>query len=557
LTKKIHIEVFHALIALEMLSAYLYAISLFKPEYVTLSRGIIWSKVYTIDSIYVVPILLAVALAISLCVYAIGGFKAVKLAKVSVYILAILTIICGLSLAYWIAYIWSPQVSQDYSLTRFSELDAGLFHIYVPVYPLLLLTTLYAWLPLITAKAFKERVRLKVRCNIVTNANGGYDPPNNILTERLGLTFVLFLSITLPLIPYIPSINLSFKPVSVDIRYYSAWLSNMLETNCWSAIEYAFRGVDNGNRPLYLLMLYTLVSLGIPKQVVLNFEALLISPFFALTIHYVAKRLSGSHFYALLASLAAVLGFNMTVGMMAGFFAAWMALILFYICITLVPDLGRNWRVLTGSIITSITTLYIHPWTWGLLMAVLTAHLATSTLKSFKEGGLKLNKHLLTVLALNSIVDALKTTTSPKHGGVAESYTTLVVGVQSSWFNNLLNQPWNLHRLSISYVGGLFFNPLHIILTLIGILSLLKRRNELSKPILIWVIIISAVFPFSTIWLQSHLLFATPFPILIAEGLWASSRLLASFDSKLPKLFIIFFIVSSLTYTVRALCNLI
>jgi hypothetical protein len=222
-----------------------------------------------------------------------------------------------------------------------------------------------------------------------------------------------------------------------------------------------------------------------------------------------------------------------------------------------VPDLGRNWRVLTGSIITSITTLYIHPWTWGLLMAVLTVHLATSTLKSFKEGGLKLNKHLLTVLALNSIVDALKTTTSPKHGGVAESYTTLVVGVQSSWFNNLLNQPWNLHRLSISYVGGLFFNPLHIILTLIGILSLLKRRNELSKIILIWVIIISAVFPFSTIWLQSHLLFATPFPILIAEGLWALSRLLASFDSKLPRLLQVFFIVSSLTYAVRALCNLV
>jgi hypothetical protein len=35
------------------------------------------------------------------------------------------------------------------------------------------------------------------------------------------------------------------------------------------------------------------------------------------------------------------------------------------------------------------------------------------------------------------------------------------------------------------------------------------------------------------------------------------SRLLARFDSKLPKLLQAFFITSSLTYTVRALCNLI
>jgi len=107
----------------------------------------------------------------------------------------------------------------------------------------------------------------------------------------------------------------------------------MLTSDCWGAVEYAFyRG---GGRPLYLLMLYTLISLGIPEQMVLNFEALLISPFFTLAVYYVAKRLSGSRLYASLASLAAVLDFNMTVGMIAVFFAAWTALILFYVCVAL------------------------------------------------------------------------------------------------------------------------------------------------------------------------------------------------------------------------------
>jgi len=104
------------------------------------------------------------------------------------------------------------------------------------------------------------------------------------------------------------------------------WLGNMLTSDCWGAVEYAFCGMENGvwngNRPLYLLLLYSLVGLGIPREVVLNFEAVFISPFFTLAVYFTAKHLSGDGLYALLVSLVAMLGFNMAVGMMAGFFAA-------------------------------------------------------------------------------------------------------------------------------------------------------------------------------------------------------------------------------------------
>jgi hypothetical protein len=125
--KRLLVEVANLLIALEIVLAYLCTISLFKPEYVILSRGIVWGRVYSIVSTYETLILLVVALAISVCVYAVGGFRAVKLAEVSVYVLAILTVVYGLPLAYWIAYIWNPQFSQDHSLIRLSELDAGIY----------------------------------------------------------------------------------------------------------------------------------------------------------------------------------------------------------------------------------------------------------------------------------------------------------------------------------------------------------------------------------------------------------------------------------------------
>jgi hypothetical protein len=554
LSKKILIEVFHTLIALGIVSAYFYAISLFKPEYVILFRGVCWNKVYNINSTYGILILLVVVLAISICIYVIGRFEAVKLAKVSVYVLAILTVVCGLPLAYWIAYIWNPQASQDHSLIRLSEIDAGLFHVYASAYPLLLLATLYAWLPPIIAKVFKGCVKLKVRCSRASNAVDYRKPSDGMLMGNLGLALAILLSIALPLIPYLPSINPTFKPASVDIRGYAMSLDGMLAREPLGALKYVFYSWFWG-RMLYLLMLYGLVGLGIPKEAVLNFEALLTAPLLTLAVYFSAKRLSGEGSYAALASLAAVLGFNMTVNMFGGFFANWTALTLFYICIGLTPSMTEgDVKSLTLCIIASTATFYTHTWTWSILMATLTAYLALSILESLRSGKLTVNKHLLTLLIVNAAVDLLKNSLTPGRSGLTTSATTLG---RSVGFENLLSLTWNLNRLTRTYLGGLLFNPLHMLLALIGILSLFKRRGEYSKLILIWVAVASTPFLFANVALQSRLLLIIPFPILIAEGLWVLSRLLTSFDSKLPKLFIIFFIVSSLTYVVRALCNLI
>jgi hypothetical protein len=368
------------------------------------------------------------------------------------------------------------------------------------------------------------------------------------------LALALFLSIALPIIPYLSSINPTFKPASVDIQYYATSLNNMLAREPLGALEYVFYSGLWG-RMLYILMLYGLVGLGIPREVVLNFEALLTAPLLTLAVYFSAKRLSGEDSYAVLASLAAVLGFNMTANMFGGFFANWAALTLFYICIGLTPSLTKgDVKSLTLCIIASTATFYTHTWTWSILMATLTAYLALSTLESLRNGKLTINKHLLTLLIVNAAVDLLKNSLTPGRSGLTASATTLS---RYSGLENLLNLAWNLNRLTRTYLGGLLFNPLHMLLALIGILSLFKRRGEYSKLILVWVAVASTPFLFVNVALQSRLLLVMPFPILIAEGLWALSRLLARFDSKLPKLLQAFFIVSSLTYTVRALCNLI
>jgi len=556
------VEALHALIALGPVLGYLYVLDLFQPSYPILLRGVVWNKIFKLDlpdlGFYVFLPFAALTLTLGIYIYSAGGLNVIKPFKLARNVLAILTVLNLPPLLYWIAYLWDPQLTSGYGPERYrwvSEFDAMLLNTCAPAYPILLLATLYAWMAPLISMALKRRIKLKVRCReALKEAN--CPSSSNISSSPLGLISALFLSIALPLIPYLPTINPEFKPVSVDIKYYTTWLDNMLMGDIWNAVNYAFYG-RSGNRPLYLLLLYGLTSLGIQKEFVLNLEALFIAPFFALAVYFSAKRISRSNQYAVLASLGGLLGFNMTVGMMAGFFAAWTALMLFYSCIALTPDLEKpSPRSLALYLIASIVALYIHPWTWGLLMAVLTAYLAYSTLSSLNKGSIRVNKYLLTVLAVNAVVDLLKTALTPNYGGAVSS-ATLVLDVGSYWFENLIRQRWYIYRLMTSYVGGLFFNPLHMTLALLGVLSLLKRRSEHSKLILTWVALTSLIFPFSNVSLQSHLLFAMPFPILIAEGLWLISRFLGNFDPQLPKLFIAFFLVSSLTYTVRALCNLV
>jgi len=545
----------YVLMALELVLVYFYILELFKPNYTVLLHGIIWVSVYRLglldQGFYGLIPLILVSLALGLCVYLAGGFTVIKASKLAHYILVLLTTINCLLLLYWMTYALSPPTSLDYGFSPhklFLDLEAGLFHVYAPIYPLLLLVMLYTWVPLAICKIFKGRVRLKIRCNSTLNTVSNYRPSDDIFMRRLGLTSALLLSIALPLIPYLPSINPEFKPVSVDIRYYSMWLGNMLTSDCWGAVEYAFYGTENGNRPLYLLLLYGLTNLRIPKEIVLNFEALFITPLFTLTIYFTAKRLFGDNLQAFLSSLAGLLGFNMTVGMFAGIFAAWTGLTLFYLCIILVSSLPSSRWCLAGAIASSVALLFIHPWTWSLLMCVLTVNLASSLRCA------EVDKYLLAVLIVNAIVDALKTLMFPNYGGLICSAISLSSRIG---LNPLLDLPRSLHRLSTTYLGGLFFNPLHMLLSLMGLLSIFRMRDKFSRLIVTWVAIASLIFPFSRIGVQSHLLFATPFPLLISRGLYEMSRLLSRLDRRLPRLIQMFFLVSSLTYTVRALCNLI
>jgi len=540
-------EIVHLLVVVEVTLIYLYILDLFDRSYLILIGGVVWYRVYELGFVARGLLLLVSLLLVALLVlYAYKGFgfeagKAIRCA------LIVLSIVFFIPLVYWSLRMVGVRFC-EYGLVRLflSELDAWFFNLdlYLSLYPFILMAMLFSWLPLCIGSVF--RVDLKVRVRVNHDVDSG-DSRTNVLV--VGLLLVLLLSVFMSVIPYLPTINPEFTPVSVDIRFYSMWVDEMLVRHPWRAVEYAFSGAGSGNRPLFLLFLYSLVKLGIPRELVLNFEPLFISPLFALAVYFTAKRLFESSLLGLAASLAATLGFNMTVGMMSGFFAAWAALALFYACITLTS--GSRVRSIVGSILVSVLLLFVHPWTWGVLMAVLMVYLSSSALRSHK-----LDKRVLCVLIANFMADIIKTIFSPTSGGV-ESLTALAREEKAFGIRNVLVLASNLGTVSRTYVGGLFYNPIHLILSLVGLLTLLRKEDGLSKMVAIWVAVISLALPFASVGLISHLLFATPFPLLIAEGLRSTCRFLHKFGSVTPRLFQTFFILSSMTYTVRGLCNLI
>ena len=561
-------EALHILVASILVLIYLYALDLFQPSYLILLRGVVWSNAFRLGLLdlgfYGALSFTVSFFALGICVHLAGGLMTLKPSKLARYILVSLITLITLPLLYWMTYMWSPQLTSNYRLGPFrwvSEFDAMLLNTYAPIYPLLLLVALYAWLGPVFSRAIGRRIRLTIKYSGALNTSVDYGQSNNTLIKRLSLAFAILLSITLPLIPYLPAVNPGFEPASVDIRFYRSWLESMLMTDPWNAVKYAFYGSENGswngNRPLYLLLLYCLTKLGLPKQAVLNLEALYIAPSFALAVYFACKKLFRNSPYASLSSLAGVLGFNMTVNVFGGFFASWTAMTLFYLCIALIPSLEEgDVKGTVSCVLLSTAMLYTHPWTWSLFMAALTVYLATVTLRSKPlKDSLKTNKHILILLTANVLVDLLKSLLTPSYGGL-EGSTSYALNTGFG-LDHLTNTLRDLHRMTTTFLGGLLYNPLHVILALIGTLSLTKRRDKHSTLILTWIIVISAVFLIGKLGVKARLLLASPFPILIVEGLWTISKLLAKFDSKLPKLLIAFFIVSSLTYTVRALCNLI
>jgi len=239
---------------------------------------------------------------------------------------------------------------------------------------------------------------------------------------------------------------------------------------------------------------------------------MVLSPLAALSSYAFVRAGLKNQSVAVLAAFLTVLSFPITVGMWAGYFANWLALIetnLFFsslLALTKSFSLSR-YGILIGL---SLALQLTHPWTWTLAI-VLAVVFVLTMLKTLRSRGAA--TLLVPLLAINLALDALKTYAFGGWGLV----TYVGVRVYGSGPTQTVGFWQNVVQAMVFTYDGLLSNALILTLALVAVLSL-RFSDRFDRLLLLWVSISSLIFPFLASYNQTRIVYDLPMPTLASIG---------------------------------------
>src|SRR5207244_13073770 len=128
-------------------------------------------------------------------------------------------------------------------------------------------------------------------------------------------------SILLAFVPYRPDLNPNGTLVGVDSPAYVTWIRLMLSKPIPQALQYSFvEGLD-GSRPLLLVLLYMVASLGVSPSQIIEYLPMLLAPLLALSTYAFVRFGQGSPSFAGLTAIFTPFPFYIPVGLWGGYYA--------------------------------------------------------------------------------------------------------------------------------------------------------------------------------------------------------------------------------------------
>ncbi len=201
---------------------------------------------------------------------------------------------------------------------------------------------------------------------------------NKLKTQtKIGfLLLAMILSIVLVLIPQHPLINKDNQDIGVDTRYYVTWIGELAKSKNVSDLIYQAFVVQggNGDRPLSLIFLFLVyqVAGGNNLSEVIEHFPIILGPGIVLALYFLTLELTRNEKIALIAAFFGAVSLHTLVGIYAGFYANWLALIVGYISIAFLFRYLRSGRLSDIVVFSTllIGVLFIHVYTWTVLAAV-------------------------------------------------------------------------------------------------------------------------------------------------------------------------------------------
>lgn len=339
-------------------------------------------------------------------------------------------------------------------------------------------------------------------------------------TKITYLSLFMLLSVAIAIIPHLPTVNPDNKQVGVDTGYYVNWVEAL--NNSTSAQDFlyqAFVQQRGGDRPVSLIFIYALQhASGADLFLVVEYLPLILGPALVLAVYFLTRELVSNDAVSILAAFLTAISFQVLIGIYAGFYANWLALIFGYLGFVFLFKFLKKGGKENLVIYTGLTLLMLfsHVYTWSILAIVTGVFLAVMLKMNYKR-----NAALLLIVALLSTVavDLARTALGGSSGFEEDAE---IAGRLAGPEQFVLR--WNnLTYTTTTFVGGLFAN--FIILGL-GLYWLFKAR--MNEPVSIFVIAFLSVgilpFLFGEWVIQTRVFYNIPFQVPAAISLFYIGR---------------------------------
>jgi len=341
-------------------------------------------------------------------------------------------------------------------------------------------------------------------------------PKLNSKTKILFLTLFIALSVFVVLIPHNPTINTENELVGADTLDYVELINDLKSYDGGEFFYQVFVAHRSSDRPISMLFFHSLIAIfpDSPSQVI-DHLPIIFGPALVLVVFFLTRELTSNDTTSLFASFVTAVTFHTLIGVYAGFYANWLALIIGYLSfVFLIKFLKIPTKI--NYVFFSILLFFLlfsHVHTWIILTIFMIVFLAaTYKLKFFK----KKNAVLILLIILASIaVDVGKVTLTDSVGGIQQD---IAIANTKTGTENFIVIWQNLLESIQVFAGGQFSN---ILILLLCVCWLVRSDFQSIRDVFIGIFFSIALFPllFGNDVIQSRVLYNIPFQIPAAIGL--------------------------------------
>src|SRR3989441_3319097 len=439
----------------------------------------------------------------------------------------------------------------------FSSLDTNIYAFLAPLSTIFLLGLLYAWLIRLgtrEARHYSRRFEKLIQffsepfqtlvSPVKTRSLSDSARTFKILSHpRLLLAISLATSVLLALVPYRADLNPTGRLVGIDSPLYVTWINQMLARPFPQALEYSFvEGLD-GSRPLLLVLLYAIASLGVSPTQIIEYLPAILAPLLALSTYIFVRFGQGTKGLAGLTALFTPFSFYLTVGLWGGYYANMLALIFVFLFLTLLLTFSRSPTPRKYGLMfaLSVALFLTHPWTWIL---IITACLVFA-FSLWRETHLTIHlKSIAGIVIAGVALDVLKSTIFATPTVAADLATKLPnSGQASSFWVNLVDGLLYTH-------SGLLGNWIILGVGLFACFAL-RFKDRFERLVLLWVAIASIPFLILDSYNQTRIVYDLPIPVLMATAMLCFLPLIGNRKVRWPGIIILLILVTCANYALQ------